>query len=551
MKKTIFLTLLSIVLLNSISYAQTRLKSTVVDQNSAPIIGATILIQNDSTNLGKLTDVTGTFEVELAPGNYSLEVRYLGFQPYKQQIELSGDSTVLENIVLQEGAEQLQNVEIIGRIRRDYNSDYSFSASKVAIKNRELPQAVAAVTKELIADRQAFQLGEAVKAVSNVSLTGLYNHYNIRGITQADDGQMLNGMRTRQYYFLQPITSHLERVEVIKGPSSVTFSSADPGGTVNMVTKKPLTEKQSEIAIATGSFGTLRTTADFTGPLNESKTLLYRFNAAYQEADSFRDVVNNNAILFVPSLSYVPNDSTSLNVEMIYNNAEGNLDRGQPIFGAINGEYDINSTPITRNVGASNDHYKTRELVFTASFSKKFSENFGFNAQFMKQTWDEDLAEHRVGGTMVDIDGNVIPTLARLRYDERQQFWETDNLSAYFNYDISSGSITNKLLVGYDTTRWERKIGAGWFRARRYLTVNGGQANYNPANPDNYQQMTINGVTTPVPAGAYFDLENPFNGARNTSNYAVSNLSQYLPANLTSSDGVYIQNQFKVGKFWP
>ena len=549
MKKNIFLTLLSIVLLNSISYAQTRLKSTVVDQNSAPIIGATILIQNDSTHFGKLTDVTGTFEVELAPGNYSLEVRYLGFQTYKQQVELNGDSTVLENIVLQEGAEQLQNVEIVGRIRRDYNSDYSFSASKVAIKNRELPQAVAAVTKELIADRQAFQLGEAVKAVSNVSLTGLYNHYNIRGITQADDGQMLNGMRTRQYYFLQPITSHLERVEVIKGPSSVTFSSADPGGTVNMVTKKPLTETQSEIAIATGSFGTLRTTADFTGPLNDSKTLLYRFNAAYQEADSFRDVVNNNAILFAPSLSYVPNDNTSLNVEMIYNNAEGNLDRGQPIFGAINGEYDINSTPITRNVGASNDHYKTRELVFTASFSKKFSEHFGFNAQFMKQTWDEDLAEHRVGGTMVDIDGNVIPTLARLRYDERQQFWETDNLSAYFNYDISSGSITNKLLVGYDTTRWERKIGAGWFRARRYLTVNGGQANYNPANPDNYQQMTINGVTTPVPAGAYFDLENPFNGARNTSNYAASNLSQYLPANLTSSDGVYIQNQFKVGKF--
>ena len=167
----------------------------------------------------------------------------------------------------------------------------------------------------------------------------------------------------------------------------------------------------------------------------------------------------------------------------------------------------------------------------------------------MKQTWDEDLAEHRVGGTMVDIDGNVIPTLARLRYDERQQFWETDNFSAYFNYDIKNESFTNKILLGYDTSRWERKIGAGWFRARRYLTVSGGQANYNPSNPDNYQQTTINGITVPMPAGAYFDLENPFNGARNTSNYAVSNLSQYLPANLTSSDGIYIQNQFKLGKF--
>ncbi|WP_298510836.1 TonB-dependent siderophore receptor [uncultured Kordia sp.] len=274
----------------------------------------------------------------------------------------------------------MQSVEVIGRKRNDYNSEYSFSATKVAIQNKELPQAVATVTKELIADRLAFQLPDAVKTVSNVSVTGLYNHYNIRGITQADDGQVLNGMRTRQYYFLQPITSHLERVEVIKGPSSVTFSSADPGGTVNMVTKKPLLEKRSEVSLSTGSFGTIRATADFTGPLNESKTLLYRFNAAFQEADSFRDVVNNNALLISPSLSYIPNENTSLNVEMIYSDSEGNLDRGQPIFGAINGEFDLNSTPITRNVGASSDHYKNKEFIFMANFSKKFAENFGFNA---------------------------------------------------------------------------------------------------------------------------------------------------------------------------
>ena len=436
---------------------------------------------------------------------------------------------------------------MVGRARQDYNSDYSFSASKIAIKNKELPQAITTVTKELLADRQAFQLGEAIKTVSNISATGLYNHYNIRGITQADDGQVLNGMRTRQYYFLQPITSHLERVEVIKGPSSVTFSSSDPGGTVNMVTKKPLFEKRNEVSIATGSFGTLRTTADFTGPLNESKTLLYRFNAAFQEADSFRDVVNNNAFLVAPSLSYIPNDKTSLNVEMIYNNAEGNLDRGQPIFGSINGEYDLNSTPISMNVGASNDHYKTKELVFMANFNKKFTENLGFNAQFMKQTWDEDLAEHRVDGTAVDVDGNVIPTLARMRYDRRQQFWETDNVSVYFNYDFKTEKITNKILVGYDASRWERKIGAGFLRARRYLTTSGGQSNFKPINSDNFQQIDINGVTMPKPAVPHFNLEKPFNGARNTNGYNLSELT--IPANLNTSDGIYIQNQFKIGKF--
>ncbi len=528
--------------------AQVQVTGTIVDDQDTPIVGATILLKGTNENIGKLSDAKGEFDISVPEGTYVLEVRYLGFQAYKSTITLSGNQNYeVGTVKLLEGTEQLQSVEVLGRVRKDYNSDYSFSATKTAIKNKELPQAVSAVTKELIADRQAFQLPDAVKTVSNVSATGLYNHYNIRGITQADDGQMLNGMRTRQYYFLQPITSHLERVEVIKGPSSVTFSSADPGGTVNMVTKKPLAEKRNEISVATGSFGTLRATVDFTGPLNDSKTLLYRFNAAFQEADSFRDVVNNNAILITPSLSYIPNESTSLNVEMIYNDAEGNLDRGQPIFGAINGEFDLNSTPITRNVGASNDHYKNKEFIFMANFNKKFGKNFGFNAQFMKQTWDEDLAEHRVGGSIVDIDGNVIPTLVRLRYDERQQFWETDNFSAFFTYDIKNDKVTNKILVGYDATRWERKIGAGFLRARRYLTVNGGQANFDPSNASNFQQIVVGGVTIPKPAATFLNLEDPFNGARDISDYNLSELT--IPANLTTSSGIYIQNQFKVGKF--
>ena len=547
MKKYFLITICLLVF--GLSYGQ-KLIGNIVDQESNPIFGATISYSNSFGDKGgTISEENGEFILELPrSGEYNITITYIGYNSNKfQQIFNQNQSYNMGRIGLEEGVQLLQSVEVVGRARQDYNSDYSFSASKIAIKNKELPQAITTVTKELLADRQAFQLGEAIKTVSNISATGLYNHYNIRGITQADDGQVLNGMRTRQYYFLQPITSHLERVEVIKGPSSVTFSSSDPGGTVNMVTKKPLFEKRNEVSIATGSFGTLRTTADFTGPLNESKTLLYRFNAAFQEADSFRDVVNNNAFLVAPSLSYIPNDKTSLNVEMIYNNAEGNLDRGQPIFGSINGEYDLNSTPISMNVGASNDHYKTKELVFMANFNKKFTENLGFNAQFMKQTWDEDLAEHRVDGNAVDVDGNVIPTLARMRYDRRQQFWETDNVSVYFNYDFKTEKITNKILVGYDASRWERKIGAGFLRARRYLTTSGGQSNFKPINSDNFQQIDVNGVTMPKPAVPHFNLEKPFNGARNTNGYNLSELT--IPANLNTSDGIYIQNQFKTGKF--
>ena len=547
MRQLIF-TLFCLLVINlSASFGQARVTGTVLDQDEAPIIGAVVTVSGETGEKNTITDLDGIFEFTNLDGTYDkLIIRSLGFKNYEQVLDASNIGTPF-TITLKTDALLLQSVEVVGRARTDYNSDYSFSATKTAILNKELPQSISSVTKELISDRQAFQLSDAVKAVSSVSSTGLYNHFNIRGITQAEDGQSLNGLRTRQYYFLQPITSHIERVEVIKGPSSVTFSSADPGGTINMVTKKPLKEKRGEISLTAGSFSTLRAAMDFTGPLNKDKTLLYRFNAAFQEAKSFRDLVNNNAILITPSLSFVPNESTALNVEMIYNRSVGNLDRGQPIFGAINGEFDINSTPISLNVGAANDHYKTDEIIFTTSFSKKFRENFGFNAQYMKQTWSEDLAEHRVDGTAVDIDGNVIPTLARLRYDQRQQFWDTDNFTAYFNYDIKSGNITNKILVGFDATRWERKTGAGFLRARRYLTLSGGQSNFNPANAANFQTMVVDGVTMPVPAVPHFNLENPFNGARNTNAYNLAELS--IPANLNTSNGIYIQNQFKIGKF--
>ncbi|WP_281986669.1 TonB-dependent receptor [Aquimarina aggregata] len=531
------------------SFAQVQIVGTIVDNQNIPIIGATISLKNTTNAFGKLTDNSGKFEINAPYGSYTIEARYLGFQSYKNTIEISTGTTFdIGTIQLEVGTEQLQSVEVVGRARTDYNSDYSFSSTKVAIKNKELPQAVSTITKELINDRQAFQIADAIKNSSSVTHTGFYNHFNIRGIIQAEDGQLINGMRTRQYYFLQPITSHIERAEVIKGPSSVTFSSVDPGGSVNLVTKKPLKENRNEVSATVGSFGTLRATADFTGPLNESGTLLYRFNTAVQEARSFRDLVQNNQFLITPSITFLPNKSTALNVEMIYSNGVGNLDRGQPLFGAINGQFDLNSTDISTNVGAANDFYSSKEFMVISNFSKEITDNIEFNASYMKQTWEEDLAEHRVAGSAaVDIAGNAIPTLAELRYTERQQFWITDNYTAYINFDLENDSFTNKFLVGYDGSRWERTVGGASNGARRYRRLNGTATSFDPAEAAQFETIDINGVIAPRPNVDHFDLADPNNTARETSGYITSEFA--IPANLTTSNGIYIQNQFKIGKF--
>jgi iron complex outermembrane receptor protein len=437
----------------------------------------------------------------------------------------------------------IQTVEITGRLSKDYTSDYSFAATKVAMKNKDLPLTLNTVTKELINDRQTFKLGDVLKNVAGVSNASFYNQYSIRGISQNEEGQIINGMRTRQYYFLQPMTSHIERVEIFKGPASITMSSADPGGTINMVTKKPLPNSRYEVSLSGGSFDTYRQTTDLTGPINKSKTLLYRFNGAHQDAKSFRDNVRNDGFLIAPSLSFVPNEKTSLNVEMIYNEMNGTLDRGQPIFGAVAGKTDLHSTPMSLNLGAPGDFFTTKDLTFMGSLSHHFNKNISFTAAYMKQFWDENTRETRTTNSFVpDINNQPVSSLAMMQYLERVQHWEVENINAYFNFTYKTGAFDHQTLVGYDSQFWEKKDGGKQDAARGYLMKDGTvSASYNPANAAMYQTITYNGITIPKPNVNPFDLTP---GAINHqgNDYTVLNIINPLPTALTTTHAVYLQH---------
>jgi iron complex outermembrane receptor protein len=534
------LLLISVVFFGFYSEAQTT-KGKVIDfETKKPLPGVNVKLIDTKT--AGVTDSLGFFSIK---GNGTLEFSFIGYQ---NQIVNSNSETV--NVELKSYFQELQSIEVTGRKAQDYKSDYSFSATKIAMKNIDLPQSLNTITKELITDRQAFQLADAVKVVSGVTPSSFYNQYNIRGISQNEEGQLINGMRTRQFYFIQPLTTNIERVEVFKGPASITMSSVDPGGSINMVTKKPLDTSKKEISLSTGSFSTIRGTLDFTGPLNESKTLLYRLNGAYQEAKSYRDLVNNNSFLLSPSFTFKPNEKTSVNVEMILSHLNGNLDRGQPIFGAVAGKTQLNSTPIALNLAAPNDFFKSKEFILTTSLSHKFSKNIGFNAQYMKQTWKEDLQEHRTTNAFArDIKNNPINSLVGMQFVQRQQNWNVDNFSSYFNFDYKKNNISNTLLIGYDLNSWQKIKGGGQNAARGFLLKDGSVAgSFVLANAANYQTITVGGVTMPRPNVNYFDLNNPAYTVRNINEYTL-NSRVAIPSSLTTTHAVYLQNQFKIGKF--
>jgi iron complex outermembrane receptor protein len=532
-------------------HAQITVSGKIIDAQGAPINKTTINFKSGKDQQSTVSDSLGNFSI-LVPKTaiYNITVKAVGYRSFAENINVNGlEALNLNPIILTNATVELQTVEIVGSNGKKYYGDYSFSASKIATLNKDIPQAISSISKELMADRQAVVLADAVKNVTSVSQSSFYNQFSIRGINQNEEGTIINGMRTRQNYFNQPLTTNLERIEVVKGPASATFSSVDPGGSINLVTKKPLSQDRKVVSISGGSFSNIRAALDFTGPINEDKTILYRFNLGYEDSKSFRDLQFRKGYIIAPSLSYIPNDRTSLNVELVVNNSNSRVDRGQAIFGAVAGQTDLNSTPINFTMGASNDRFNTQDLMLMANFSQQLTKNISFNVAYMKQNWNEYLLEHRTNNAFaVDENNDPIRTLAGMITVQRQQKFTTDNLSSYFAINANTFGLAHKVVLGYDGIVTQKLRGGGTNTAQGYRLKDGTiTARYDVSKKDLYQFNTINGSIAPVPNVAHFNLLNPSYTLKNLNDYIFNKVE--IPPAYYLVNGIYLQDQIKYNKF--
>ncbi len=537
------LSILSILLTALLAQAQTgSIRGTIQSTQRQPVEFANVAVKG--TSLGASTDQEGKFFIENVPvGNYSLIVSSIGFTTITRSIIIAADQISSVDFFLTESSEQLQEVEITGRKERTYKNTASFAGTKTETPLKLVPQAISYVTKEVIDDQQAFKTSDVLKNLSGVNVFSFYNNdFSLRGFRAGN--ALINGLRDPTNSWGQSLLPNVERVEVIKGPASALFANSDPGGTVNTVTKKPLDESRKAISFATGSYNTFRITGDFTGPMDEEKTLLYRMNVAYQNAQSFRVLQGGQDIVVAPSISFIPTDRTKVNIDFVYAKSKSRLDRGQPIFGASAGT-DLYSTPISFAIGKENDYAHEVNLYTTASIQHKFSDRFSFNASYMKFLYDEDLLEHRTSNRYaVDADGVEIPTLMEMQTIRRKRKNYNDNITVYFVSDLKTGPIGHKLLAGYDYIQNISPVGGSNYNAAGYRNAanDGVISTYKPENRDDYLIQN----NRPVPNVPHFDLSNP--------SYAISEISGYF--NVSSNQavtkyyvsGVYLQDQISWGK---
>ena len=529
----------------------TEVRGQVTDENKQPLIGVDVVLEG--TSIGVSTNDKGFYELHNVPvGKQTIVFSYLGFQTLKIRTDvapnLSGTHTHLD-VQLSEELTALQEVEVIGRKESSYKNTNSFIGTKTASALKEVPQSVGYVTKELILDQGATTVNEVVKNISGVNQNSSYNDFSIRGFRATgnrNSGNLLNGMRAQTSLWKQSSLANIERVEVIKGPASALFGNAAPGGVINRVTKKPLFENKNSITVGVGSWNTLKTYGDFTGPLNPKKTLLYRLNLGYEKTDSFRDLQGSESIIAAPSFSYIPNEKTHINVDFVYQNFNGKIDRGQ----SVPADSNVYSTPISRSLSAANDFLKENTLNTTIALTHKFSDHISLNAIYLNSSYSEDMLEHTQANLYYKQIGNganaflyADPNKVMMTANQRKRYFANNSFNTYFNFNFNTGILKHKLLVGYDYFISEQKAGSSSISAQGYLSKDKTKVVNTYTTTANVLAGSVQTPTTNVPV---FDLYDPIAGN------AYKDISKYIWKQNTLnpyeeySHGVYVQEQIDI-----
>lgn len=227
---------------------------------------------------------------------------------------------------------ELSAFEVNTSADRGYIASNAISAYRINLPIQDIPIQIKVVTREFLDDIKAVDLEEALGysvgvARDNPGSEGVENgRFSIRGLQAAFPKR--NGYR--RYYTVD--MTNVERVEVIKGPASALFGEAQPGGIINYVTKKPLTEPKYGLTATYGSYDYRRALVEATGPLNDGKTLLYRVDASYMDRNDYRDFAYEQRTVIAPVIEWRPSKNTSLKFDYEYIKRDFNPPTYAPIY---------------------------------------------------------------------------------------------------------------------------------------------------------------------------------------------------------------------------
>jgi iron complex outermembrane receptor protein len=356
-----------------------------------------------------------------------------------------------------------QNADIVEEIivssqRSAYRGDFALM---------ETPQAIQVIDSEMINSAGVLDLTEALDLSAAVSrqnnFGGLWNSFAVRGFAGDENlpsNYLVNGFNAGRGFGGSRDISGIEAVEVLKGPSAALFGRGEPGGAVNLVTKRPTGESGANVRVSLDEFGTVRTDGDYTSGVIADRAA-FRLVGFQENGESFRDTIDWKAHGFSPSLVVRLNDRTSVVYEMEASRREVPFDRGVL---AVNGQLGL--IPPTRFLGEPGDGPMKAEVLghqleLNHDINDDWNMLLGFNYRDTSLSGFSTEPELTGSRQRLNRDGKTLTRQRRSRdYDAQYQV-----LRAEVNGQFETGTLAHRLIAGVDTDRFDNDQVFGRYRA--------------------------------------------------------------------------------------
>ena len=272
---------------------------------------------------------------------------------------------------------KVEEIIVVGTKQSRYIVDGGDPTSGLDLDFLENPRNITFIPEQIVLDRKITDLEEALRNVPGVSQSdgfgGTNDDFFVRGFRR--NVVYRNGFR-RQTNFKANLTN-VEYTQVIRGPASITYGQVEPGGLVDIVTKKPLEDQRIAGELRYGSFDDLLALFDWSQPLGDRVGL--RVVASTQDAESFRDLTDISRDTVAISGRFDLTGSTTLDLAYEFRDESRPLDRGTISIPTADGRRIINTVvdiPISRRFGEAFEVFESEFSFYEATVSHDFGDRW-------------------------------------------------------------------------------------------------------------------------------------------------------------------------------
>ena len=347
-------------------------------------------------------------------------------------------------------AERMEETLFVVGERRAYQGNFD------ALED---PAATQALDADLLRETGVLDLDDALDLSASVArqnnFGGLWNSFSVRGFSgdiNLPSGFLVNGFNAGRGFGGPRDIVGIESVEILRGPRSALFGRGEPGGTVNLVTKRPRFRTGGDLRATLGRWDQRRIEADLQTTVGPDDRVGVRLVGFFEDAESFRDTVETDRLGFYPSITWDVSAATSLTYELEYTEQDIPFDRGV-VFSET-----IGFTPRDTFVGEPGDGPIETEVVgHQLELQHNFSENWSLLAGlgYRETSLVGSASEPNFGGRQtLFLDDRTLSRFFRFRDFDSDYLVLRAELAGEFR----TGSLRHRLLVGADHDQFRNDL---------------------------------------------------------------------------------------------